>query len=208
MAVAAMRAPLPPANAPGGAFGSSPATPMPIPVSSPSPAPSSSVIPTDLGPLHGGDGQSDLELFQDATRLLNAQREEIETLRRRVLRMDASDQSEIKSCRRQMQKDREERIQQIGAFSIEMETRSLRKIDVLHHEVEGFGQDHVKEDDARQQHQLEKVAQDFINLYATFDEVTNAYQGVMENFVAESPDRLRHPEGHPELIELIPEDED
>jgi len=162
------------------------------------------VIPTDFGPVQG---EVDLDLFQDATRLLNAQREEIETLRRRVLRMDVSDQGEIRSCQRQLQKDREERVKQIGTFSIEMETRSLRKIDVLHHEVEGFGQEHMKQDDTRQQNQIEKCAKDLASIFATFEEVATCYHGTIENFVAEC-DRLRHVEGHPELIEEVPDFEE
>merc|ERR1712096_50178 len=142
-------------------------------------------------------------LFQDAARLINAQREEIETLRRRVIRMDLSDQEEIGSCRQQLQKDREERIKQLGAFSIEMETRSLRKIDVLHHEVEGFGQEHMKSDDQRQQNQLDKCLNDFQNINNTLSEVTFCYQGMIENFAAES-DRLKQVDGHPELLEIVP----
>merc|ERR550514_708510 len=128
---------------------------------------------------------------------------DIEILRRRVVRMDVSDQQEIESCRRQLRKDQQERIAQVGAFSIEMETRSLRKIDVLHHEVEGFSQEHMKSDDTRQQHQLDKCLEDYGNIYLALEGIIDSYGLMMENFLAES-DRLQRNEADPDLLEERP----
>lgn len=163
--------------------------------------PASVIIPSDAAPR-----ELDLEMFQDVARLINVQREEIEIMRKRVIRMDVGDQQEIESCRRQMRKDREERVAQVGAFSIEMETKCLRKIDVLHHEVEGFTQEHMKEDDTRQQHQLDKCMEDYGKIYLALGGIIDSYGGMMENFLAES-DRLQRNEDNPDLLEEIPPDD-
>lgn len=109
-------------------------------------------------------------LFTDVHRWLALQADEIEMLKQRHRRNDDTRKSAIEKCNKNLQRDISERKKQLNEFSIEMEKYTLRKIDMLHHELAAHHLNQ-KHDDTMQQQQINRLCDDLDALHESLYEI-------------------------------------
>eukprot|EP00746_Dinoflagellata_sp_MGD_P160634 gnl/MRDRNA2_/MRDRNA2_87481_c0_seq1.p1 gnl/MRDRNA2_/MRDRNA2_87481_c0~~gnl/MRDRNA2_/MRDRNA2_87481_c0_seq1.p1 ORF type:complete len:150 (+),score=45.84 gnl/MRDRNA2_/MRDRNA2_87481_c0_seq1:80-529(+) len=121
-------------------------------------------------------------LFTDVHRWLALQADEIEMLKARHQRNDEKRKAAIAQCNKHLQRDVQERKKQLSDFSIEMEKYTLRKIDMLHHELAAHHLNQ-KHDDTMQQQQINRLCDDLDALHESLYDVAASMKDMVKNCV-------------------------
>jgi len=126
--------------------------------------------------------QAPTSLFTDVHRWLALQADEIEMLKARHRRNDDCRKAAIAGCNKHLLRDVAERKKQLNDFSIEMEKYTLRKIDMLHHELAAHHLNQ-KHDDTMQQQQINRLCDDLDALHESLYDVAGQMKDMVKNCV-------------------------